>query len=77
MGLEGGAGMNKQVELTTAELALVVEALEDATFYRESRSRMLKSAVRRSGRGVEPTSDVHRPRAEAMRELALPLKRDL
>jgi hypothetical protein len=40
----------REVELTAAEWALFIEALEDATLYRKSWSRLLKSAVRRSGR---------------------------
>ncbi len=48
--------MTKPVEITPAELALILDALEDASFYRDTRSRVLKSAVRKSSRRSLPMS---------------------
>ncbi|GEM_PF-5730783 len=42
--------MKKAVEITDAELALILDALGDATFYRDTRARVLKMAVRRAAR---------------------------
>ena len=47
--------MRKPVEITSAELALILDALEDAAFYRDTRSRVLKAAMRRSSRRSLPT----------------------
>ena len=38
------------VELDDADVALILEALEDAAVYRDARSRVLDMAVRRQGR---------------------------
>ena len=64
--------MKKPVELTDDDLALLVEALQDAAFYRDTRSHVLRSAVRR--RGVVPEGpDEHRAKARAYEALALRL----
>ena len=42
--------MNESIEVTDAELTLILEALEDAVFFRDARSRVLDSAARRSSR---------------------------
>jgi len=63
----------KAVELTADEVALLVEALQDAAFYRDTRSHVLRSAVRR--RGGEPGGrDEHRSKARAYEALALRLR---
>jgi len=66
-------------EITRDELALVLEALDDASFYRDARSHVLKSAVKRAGRRLahEPEvdpGDVHRSKATAYRALAVRLR---
>jgi hypothetical protein len=66
-------------EITDTELALILEALEDAAYYRDARSHVLKSAVRRTNRrsGASPTPptdsgslDVHQRKAKAYQALA-------
>ncbi|TMC52569.1 MAG: hypothetical protein E6J20_11600 [Chloroflexi bacterium] len=61
-------------EFTRDELDLILEALDDASFYRDARSLVLKGAVTRAGRpspGVPPmhSGDVHREKAQAYRAL--------
>jgi hypothetical protein len=74
--------MTRAVEFTDEELALLLEALEDAAVYRDARSHVLQSAVRRRDRrraiGSPADSDVgadHRRKALAYEALALKLKR--
>jgi len=73
--------MTEPVALTQDELALILEALEDAAFYRETRSRVLDSAVRRNRRspasGVERGNDValHKRQAQAYGALSLKLRK--
>ncbi|HSP08873.1 MAG TPA: hypothetical protein VLU92_04685 [Candidatus Dormibacteraeota bacterium] len=71
--------MTEPVALSQDDLALVLEALEDAAFYRDTRSRVLGSAVRRSRRpsGVESGGDVelHKRQAQAYWALALKLRK--
>jgi hypothetical protein len=75
--------MSAHVELTPAELALIVEALQDAAFYRDARSHVLKSAARRQNRrsatapepsAADASTDIHRRQAKAYEALALKLK---
>jgi len=63
----------KTVELTAEDVALLVEALQDAAFYRDTRSHVLRSAVRRRG-GAPEGRDEHRAKARAYEALALRLK---
>ncbi len=68
------------MELSPAEVVLVIEALEEAAFFRDARSRVVRSAVRRSERrrGESPRpddDDDHRAKARAFQELAVELKR--
>lgn len=76
--------MTKPVEITPGELALILEALDDAAYYRDSRSRVLRGAVKRSSRRLPlspaspPTdegsaTDVHRRKARAYEALAIKL----
>jgi hypothetical protein len=80
--------MTKNVEIAGPDLALILEALEDAAFYRDARSRVLKSAVKRAGRRspASPTAapmadsdsaaaDVHRRQSQAYTALAMKLRR--
>jgi hypothetical protein len=66
-------------EVSEDDLALIIEALEDAAFYRDTRSRVLESAVRRHTRHSPPAprsdDDQHRDKARAYNALALRLKR--
>ena len=48
--------MPKPVELTPEEVTLVLDALADATVFRDSRSRALQRAVRLSGRREEASA---------------------
>ena len=43
--------------ITDEELALILEALDDAAFYRDSRSHVLRSAKRRTLRSHSPAID--------------------
>ncbi|HET7419609.1 MAG TPA: hypothetical protein VFL27_04445 [Candidatus Dormibacteraeota bacterium] len=67
-------------EVSDDELTLILEALEDAAVYRDARSRVLDSAVRRQARrkGAPPTArpaeDASREQARAYLDLALKLK---
>ena len=45
--------MTNPVELAPEEVALVLDALSDATVFRDSRSRVLQRAVRLRGRREE------------------------
>ena len=73
--------MTEPMALTQDELALALEALDDAAFYRDTRSRVLDSAVRRNPRspavGVERGGDIelHRRQARAYGALALKLRK--
>jgi hypothetical protein len=69
------------LELTDAEVALVIDALEDAAFYRDTRSRVLDTAVRRQRRrsslpaeSAVSEQDVHREKARDYAALAVRLK---
>jgi len=44
--LYGHPAMSKEIEFTSEELALIVEALQDAMVFRDSRSRVIQRAVR-------------------------------
>ncbi len=55
-------------------MTLLVEALQDAAFYRDTRSHVLRSAVRKRGGGEPVPGDEHRVRAWAYEALALRLK---
>jgi hypothetical protein len=66
-------------EITRDELELVLEALDDASFYRDARSHVLKSAVKRAGRRSADvpeadSGDIHRSKATAYRVLAVRLR---
>lgn len=75
--------MTKPVEITREQLALILEALDDAAYYRDARSRVLKSAMRkRSGRSITTdvvgaAGDVHQRQAQAYGALAIKLKHEL
>jgi len=69
------------VEITPDELELILAALEDATVFRDSRSRVLDSAARRSARryparGVREGSraDADRRKSRQYMELAAKLR---
>jgi hypothetical protein len=72
--------LSEPVEITRADLALLVQALEDAAFFREARSRVLQTAHRRAKReplGPSAGSDdreAHRRKADAYLALAAKLK---
>jgi len=65
--------MTERVEIAREELALVLEALDDAAYYRETRSRVIESAVRRRGRESD-ASEFHRHKAQAYSALAIKLR---
>lgn len=64
------------IEVDESELRLILEALEDATVFRDSRSRVIQSAVRRRGRGVADASagEPDQRRARDYTALAVRLK---
>ena len=68
--------MSTEIEFTSEELALIVEALQDAMVFRDSRSRVIQRAVRMKGSpgGATGWADRRKSRAyEAlMRKLAEP-----
>ena len=73
--------MTDRAQITYEELALILEALDDAAFYRDSRSHVLRSAKRRTlrshsaaidGEGGGP--DVHQSKAKAYAALAIELR---
>ena len=68
--------MTKALEITQEDLALILDALGDAAFYRDTRSRVLKSATQKARREPVDRSDVddHQARARAYEALALKLR---
>ncbi|HEY3195088.1 MAG TPA: hypothetical protein VGK42_07625 [Candidatus Dormibacteraeota bacterium] len=76
-------------EITESELALILEALDDAAFYRDTRSRVLKSAVNKRNRRSSSSenqltnatnqeaagADIHRGKAQAYEALGIKLRR--
>jgi len=68
--------MSKEIELTSEELALIVEALQDALVFRDSRSRVIQRAVRMKGSPRGETGEVDRRKSREyealMRKLARP-----
>jgi len=72
----------KLIELTHAELALMLDALDDASLCRDTRSRVLKSAIKRGNRrsqaitsGAEsPDGDDHRGKSQAYAALAIKVR---
>ena len=69
--------MKKPVEITEEELALLLDALGDAAFYRDTRARVLKMAVRRAARRGPPTEsgrEDHQAKARAYEALAIKLR---
>jgi hypothetical protein len=68
--------MSKEIEFTSEELELIVEAIQDAMVFRDSRSRVIQRAVRMKGspRGETGEADLRKSREyEAlMRKLARP-----
>jgi hypothetical protein len=78
--------MGERVEISRGELELILEALGDAAFYRETRARVLQSAARKIGRrspvagsGADGPSDAegHRRKSQAYGALAAKLKLEL
>jgi hypothetical protein len=66
-------------QLTPDDLRLMVQALEDAVFYRDARLHVLKVMVRRRRRGgslvdSQTPAEDHEARAKAYAALALKLK---
>lgn len=72
--------MSEPVDITRADLALLVEALEDAAFFRDARSRVLQTAHRRAKREpLAPSAgnddrEADRRKVEAYLALAAKLK---
>jgi len=70
------------MELSAADLALVIEALESASMWHDARSRVIDTAARRSarrypGRAVDPGvgREADRQKAKDYAELAARLKK--
>ena len=73
--------MTDRAQIPDEELALILEALDDAAFYRDSRSHVLRSAKRRTLRSHSPAidgegggPDVHRSKAKADAALEIELR---
>ena len=73
--------MADRAPITDEKLALILEALDDASFYRDSTSHVLRSAKRRNLRARSTTidaegggPDVHQRKAKAYAELAVKLR---
>lgn len=75
--------MTPRVEITDADLELILEALDDAAYYRDTRSRVLRSAVKRrnprspSSITIDPEArgaDAYRQKAKAYEALATRLR---
>jgi len=75
--------VTKRVELSDEELTLLLDALEEAAFFRDARSRVIDSAVRRQARRRDPagvpsqseTGDEHRDRMAAYQALRTKLRK--
>jgi len=72
--------LTKPIEITQTELALILEALEDAAYYRETRSRVLTTVSRRHNKRqgtlhvAPPDAEGHRRKAQAYAAVAARLK---
>ena len=68
--------MSNEIEFTSEEIALIVEALQDAMVFRDSRSRVIQRAARMKGSPGGETGEADRRKSceyEAlMRKLARP-----
>jgi hypothetical protein len=69
------------IDLSDEEVALIVEALHEAAFFRDARSKAVQSAVRRRNKrlGSSPSTEAdpggeHRRRAHELEALALKLR---
>jgi hypothetical protein len=70
------------IELSDEEVAVLLQALEDAAVYRDARSHVLQSAVRRRDRrssapsaSAQDAGAEHRRQARAYQALALKLRK--
>ena len=63
--------MSKSVELTDSELSMIVEALQEAAFFRDARSRVVRRAARKKtgapDAGAEDRAKVRDYQALALR----------
>ncbi len=69
--------MKRKVEIIVEELGLILDALGDAIFYRDTRARVLKMAVRRAARrgpASDSDRDDHKAKARAYEALAIKLR---
>jgi hypothetical protein len=78
--LDWGFDLSKPVELSDEEIGLIVGALEEAAFFRDARSRVVASAVRKQSRraGTTPSAgggDEHQRKAQEYQALASKLKK--
>ena len=68
--------MINEIEFTSGEIALIVEALRDAMVFRDSRSRLIQRAVRMKGTPGAETGEADRRMSREyealMRKLARP-----
>jgi hypothetical protein len=68
------------IELSEEELALLLDSLEEAAFFRDARSNVVRSAVRRKERRVgsmqagAPQGEDHRRKAREYAALAVKLR---
>jgi hypothetical protein len=70
------------LDVTDDELALLLDALEEAAFFRDARSHVMDSAVRRQARRRDPatttarahTGDEHRAKVAAYQALIAKLR---
>jgi hypothetical protein len=65
-------------ELTPHELELVLQALDDGAFFRESRASAMERVARKGRRGTSeaPVGDADKQRARDYNALAARLRRD-
>ena len=68
--------MTEDIRISRAELALILEALEEAAFFQDARSRVVDTAARRSRRKFpsrlpDPTGDQDAGRRKAREYVTL------
>lgn len=68
--------MNEEIQISRSDLALILEALEEAAFFQDARSRVVDTAARRSRRKFpsrlpEPGGDQEAGRRKAREYVAL------
>ena len=63
-----------KIEITDSDLALILDALEEAAVFRDARSRAIANTARRRGRGISEGTPGEADRQKARDYTALAVK---